>query len=705
MQLLSYDEGPYRARQWVSYALLVAFVVATGILALYLDRAADARDNARYDSQVHQILQVIDSRLDIYSKLLKSSQASLSQDEAFSSEAFYEYAQDLDLETEYPGARGLGFVQRVPRSQVPAFLDDLQADEGGLTRQIEGTDIQENAFIRALYPRDNMNLSAIGFNMASEHTRREALEYARDTGGLALSGKVILVQEPVDSKQLGFLMFLPLYEEGTTPETLEERREKLVGFVYTPFRTRDLFTSILGDIDPGITFAIYDGPHQDPQKLLYSSAESSGVRAAYSPRFSSSQQIDIGGRTWTILFATTPFFESAIEKSFTPFLFGCGLLVSILLYLFNRAQVEARSEAETSALELQKSQIELRIKNRQITDIFESITDGFAALDEDWIFTYVNREGARMLGFTPAQLIGCSLWETFPDFTTTNFGTALKTSAQEGSAQAVEDYLPTLQAWFSLRCYPSSNGLSMYFQNVTDRKSLEKQKDEFMAIASHELKTPVTSLKAFAQVLHRRFLKAGDLQSAELLGKMNHQINRLTSLIMDLLDVSKVEAGKLILHPEEFVLHDLLQEIMEELQRTTESHRLSLTGDNATLLGDRERIGQVITNLISNAIKYSPEADKIEIHTKRTSGHVQIDVRDFGVGIPKDKLAHIFERFYRVSGPGKETFPGLGLGLYISNEIVRRHEGEISVTSTEGQGSTFRVRLPLKAKTLKKLNS
>jgi signal transduction histidine kinase len=235
----------------------------------------------------------------------------------------------------------------------------------------------------------------------------------------------------------------------------------------------------------------------------------------------------------------------------------------------------------------------------------------------------------------------------------------------------------------------------MYYSKIKDAQ--EKQKDEFIGLATHELKTPITSVKAFAQVLENRFTKSGDKDSARLLAKMGAQLTKVTGLIADLLDVSRLETGKLQFQEKSFDFNELIEEIVEEIQHTDEKHQIiKKFDDTKTLYGDRDRIGQVIVNLLTNAIKYSPKADKIIVET-RTNGHVvTLGVQDFGFGIPKNAQKKVFDQFYRVMGKDSETFPGMGLGLYISAEIIRRHKGKIWVESQKSKGSTFYFSLPVK---------
>ena len=232
--------------------------------------------------------------------------------------------------------------------------------------------------------------------------------------------------------------------------------------------------------------------------------------------------------------------------------------------------------------------------------------------------------------------------------------------------------------------------------DITEQKHLQQQKDDFIGIASHELKTPVTSIKGYAQVLEKMLLKKGDLKEAMMMNRMDVQIKRLTNLIGDLLDVTKINSGKLQFNDTVFDFNTMAKDLIEDLQRITEKHEMILNfKETGMVYGDKDRIGQVITNLVTNAIKYSPANGKIIIHTALQNNEVTLCVQDYGIGIANDKLEKVFEQFYRVSGEMQHTFPGLGLGLYISSEIIKRERGRIWVTSAEGKGSTFCFGLPL----------
>ena len=249
---------------------------------------------------------------------------------------------------------------------------------------------------------------------------------------------------------------------------------------------------------------------------------------------------------------------------------------------------------------------------------------------------------------------------------------------------------------------PNVGAVVLNYHDISERMLLESQKDDFISIATHELKTPVTSIKAYAQVLQSRFEKEGNTEAVRMLSKMDLQLNKLTNLIRDLLDATKVAAGKLQFHEGSFDLTELVKDIVDEMQMTTTKHLITKKlAPTKIISGDRDRIGQVITNLLSNAIKYSPNSKKIFVSTQTGKNEVQLRVQDFGIGVPKKKLKRVFDRFFRV-GDAEDTFGGLGLGLFISSEIVKRHGGRIWVDSVEGEGSIFRVALPIEHDDTKK---
>jgi PAS domain S-box-containing protein len=247
-------------------------------------------------------------------------------------------------------------------------------------------------------------------------------------------------------------------------------------------------------------------------------------------------------------------------------------------------------------------------------------------------------------------------------------------------------------------------------EDITERKRAERElsrlfreaqqavrvRDDFLTIASHELKTPLTPLSLRLANLERR-LERGEPVDPSSLRQARQHLLRLTSLINDLLDASRVESGKLALHPQPTRLDDLVQHVIRVTQGTHNTdHRIEFQApDTPTqVLGDPYRLEQVVANLLDNALKYSPHGGTIHVSLENRGDVVLLSVKDPGIGIPSDQQEHLFERYFRARNVSTHSYGGLGLGLYICHDIVERHHGRIWVESEVGRGSTFYVALP-----------
>jgi PAS domain S-box-containing protein len=231
--------------------------------------------------------------------------------------------------------------------------------------------------------------------------------------------------------------------------------------------------------------------------------------------------------------------------------------------------------------------------------------------------------------------------------------------------------------------------------DITERKVMEQQKDDFIGIASHELKTPVTSIKGYAQVLQEMFSEANNIESASLMHKLDLQVDRLTELIRSLLDTTKISEGQLVLHFELIDMNALIKAHLKDFMYISQKHKLIFkAGEVKNIKGDKERLAQVVTNLVTNAIKYSPNGGEVLIKTENVDENLKVSIKDMGIGIPEEVQSRVFDRFFRVNTPQIQTFPGMGLGLYISAGLVHRHGGTISVTSQPGKGSEFWFTIP-----------
>ena len=230
---------------------------------------------------------------------------------------------------------------------------------------------------------------------------------------------------------------------------------------------------------------------------------------------------------------------------------------------------------------------------------------------------------------------------------------------------------------------------------TAERRALEQRKDAFLSMVSHELRTPLTSLQGYTQLLQKQFAGSDSPRALHALAIIETQIRRLTRLIEDLLDLSTIQAGKLTFTEGVVDMDALVREAAEQFQQTTSRHHITIEGGPlGACVGDHERLGQVLSNLLTNAIKYSPESERIILHLTSTASDLTVSVQDFGMGIPSKEQKKVFERFYRVAGKHTQTTAGLGIGLSITQQIIEHYEGKLWVESVEGQGSIFSFSLP-----------
>lgn len=354
--------------------------------------------------------------------------------------------------------------------------------------------------------------------------------------------------------------------------------------------------------------------------------------------------------------------------------------------------------------DLRKAQAELQKRMQEFLTLAENIPDIVTRLDRNFRYLYVNPAIEKITGIPASTFLGKSYREVgLSEDRCTFFDTYLAQVFKTGEPITVTY---SFIEWDGERHYlsslvPEANAQGeivsalVITHDVTASKELEQRKDNFISMASHELRTPITILKGMAQILKRRLTKRGIMDLVVSLAKMEGQIDRLTRLVNELLDVSKIQADRLDYKEEPVDIDALVKETIEMLQPTALQHKLILTGTaHAMVKGDKERLEQVLTNLITNAIKFSPQAEKVDISVAASHDAVRIEIRDYGTGIAKAYQEKIFDRFFRIEDEKTKGVAGLGMGLYITSEIVKRHNGKITVESEEGKGSTFSISLP-----------
>lgn len=364
--------------------------------------------------------------------------------------------------------------------------------------------------------------------------------------------------------------------------------------------------------------------------------------------------------------------------------------------------VNVATEVTTQAV-LNKTIRESESHFRQMADLMPTKVSNTDAAGE---FIYFNQGWLDYTGRSSEELKMQGWVYLIHESERENFETRWQNSFDTGEDFEMEIRLLNKSGkykWHLSRAEPvkDENGnISMWISTNTEIQKLkeeEKRKGDFLKMVSHELKTPVTSIKGYVQLLltmlrrEEQGTKVKSLPLKPSLERIDHQINRLTRVIAEMLDLSRIEENKMELRKQLFSINELVDETVQDIRYTNTQHQIKVFHDfKCAIHADKDRIGQVLINFITNAIKYSPDSKDIVIRIqKHKNNQVSVSVKDQGIGIEKKNHKNIFKRFYRIGGKSEETYSGFGIGLYLAREIIERHNGSITVKSKKGKGSDF----------------
>ncbi len=401
--------------RWLPLLVLFIGLFTTAVSTYLLARSEADKDHARFINAVQQRRDDIRDRMSTQIAMLRGVAGYLAANKHVERDEFRLYVRSLDLDKNYPGILGIGFSRRVRAAEREAF----EAEQG---RSFPGFHIwpaapraEEYHSIVYLEPLDARNRAAIGFDMYTQQVRQAAMARARDTGEPALSGRVTLVQEIDEHKQAGFIIYVPIYQGGVDPQMPEARRERLLGFAYSPLRAGDLFPGIFGsETQRLVDFEIYDGASVQPEHLLYRFDAAGGARG-HRPT-TATEQLEVAGRTWTITYRSRAALHEASSAALVPWLALAGVAASLLLAGLSLLQVRAQAAQRASSRALQEYREAVYREEKLYRLAVEQVEDyAIYLITPDGHMGSWNRGVEKVLGWSEEEFVDRPLAEIFPD--------------------------------------------------------------------------------------------------------------------------------------------------------------------------------------------------------------------------------------------------------------------------------------------------
>ena len=740
-------------RRQISVSLPVCLTFALVVLCFVYTSAWERnRIAAEFERRTDKVFQELEDNFDNYIDALHSIESFFGSSVNVGRQEFKSFVSRWFLR--HRGIQALSWNPRVLDSERTAYEQAARrngftnfqiTEQNGQGELARAAPRAEYAPVYYLEPYVG-NESALGFDVASDPVRREALNQARDTGKPRATDATTLVQDA--ELKPGFLVFLPIYRNGLPQKTPEERRRNLQGYATGAFRIDDLIkTSLNGEEPKDVEIRLYDDTDGGKRRLLYDhrsqalGSKDPPVETDTVMKPAVLQRVipfEMAGRRWIIQFAPTKEYLAAQRSWQVWSVLAGGLLFSGLLGAFLLMVTGRAAELQAINRDLQKeitdrksAEEALRKSEARKGAILESVLDGIITMDHEGKLLEFNPAAEEMFGCKRADVVGKSLAELIipPSLREKHRrGMAHYLATGEGPILGKRIEMPAMRAdgtEFPIELSVMRIGqdepplFTGYFRDITDQNAqeeirrrseeLEEQnrrvqeanrlKSEFLANMSHELRTPLNGIIGFAELMHDGRVGPVSTQHQEYLGDILTSAKHLLQLINDVLDLSKVEAGKFEFKPEPVIPELLVREVCE-IVRTLAAHKriqLGIEIDAAVtgIVADSRSLKQILYNYLSNALKFTPDEGKVVIRVKpENQDYFRIEVEDSGIGIKADDLGRLFVEFQQLDAGSAKKYSGTGLGLALTKRIVEAHGGKVGVDSTVEKGSIFYAVLP-----------
>ena len=725
----------HSAMKLLPWLVFVAFLLITYSLWKGAQHSAEQALQAKFNYRVRDVAGDIGKRMETYEQVMRGVDGLFAHAGTIGRDEFHDYVARLRLKENYPGMQGVRFVPIVSRAARDRHITTTRKE--GLPAYTIWPEGQRDIYAPVVYaePYDERNQQVFGYDMLSDNQyrrpgdsgtglRHAAMEQARDSGNIAISGKVRLLFEAENDRQAGFVMFLPVYKHGTPHGTVAERRANILGWICSVFRMDDLMNGILGE-HADLDIEIYDDDVMSDKTAMY---DSNPLVQHHHPGFQSFKNILVAGHPWTINVHSLPDFDAQLDKkkpnSIAVIGIGASLLLMLLTWLLMRDRTRtmqlsaamARDIIEREEIERLLRKSEESLKESQIiaglgsyvlnipTGMWESsdMLDKLFGIDktyersvEGWAELIHPDDRTMMTDYLVKEVVGRG-----------------KVFDKEYRIIRHDDQtLCWVHGVGKLVLDAQGRPVEMIgtIQDITGQKNIEyelqramvaadaanRTKSDFLSNMSHEIRTPMNAIIGLSHLCMQTKLNP---KQSDYLQKVHGSAKALLGLINDILDFSKIEAGKMEVEHVPFELRGVLGNLATVISLKTEERGLEFLFETSMdvpqyLIGDSLRLGQVLINLTGNAVKFTEKGEVLVL--TEVEGETENDVtlrftvRDSGIGMTQEQISKLFQAFTQADSTTPRKFGGTGLGLSISKRIVGMMNGRIWVESSPGAGSKF----------------
>lgn len=682
----------WRARiNTVAIPLLIASVLVICAF-LWSSKSEQQQNSQRFFQQAQMMASSVKKRLDLNINAVRALERFFSSSQNVSRQEFSRFV--ADMKTTYPSIHALSWNPRVRADQRKDFerwlSEEGLSDKGILERNQQGQWIkagERDQYVVVTYiePQPE-NQKLVGVDIAVDSVRHSAMQRAATLGELAISGPVTLLQEAQTQKSV--LLYYPVYAEGDIPATQAERENSIRGFATAAVRMGDL-----------IHIALAEYPSKNYQLQLLDVTEPArealivgGINALppYAQRMIWQEEWSVAGRVWQLRIAPSLAYLSTQHSQQSWAILAGGLILSSLLGAFLLS---------TSGRTYRIQQL-VNERTLALSSILSNAVEAIISFDDRYQILAANPAAGALFGCDNTTLTGRNLCTLIPALEQERDHVLGLT--REFSAHRVDGQNIAVEVSLSLVDINGQRTYTCMGHDVSERKKMERLKSEFVATVSHELRTPLTSISGALGLLANGVVGLLPVKAQSLVDIAKSNSERLIAIVNDILDIERLESGQINIKPEVLELLPLLRLAIEQNEGYAERYRVRLrldqtppTSASIKVLVDQQRFLQIMANLISNAIKFSPPEHDVTVNIELAEHSVKIEVSDQGAGVPEEFRDRIFQKFAQADATDARQRGGTGLGLSITKVLVERMQGYINYHSVAGKGSTFYVIFPL----------